>query len=118
MDGEVNNYYEKRLDKLEEGQEKIQNKLEKFHEDIVETKTDLKIFTERVTEHVASDKKIASEIEPLVQILPNLKNMVEDHEYKKTRDKKFFRNMKRAGIVLGVISTVVGIAVKFQYIAW
>ena len=104
-------YLEKRLDKLEENQDKLSDKQDKIHEELVEVKSDLKIFVHQVEEHVSSDKKIASEIEPLVQILPSLASMVKDHEFKKERSKRIVKKGKMLGMFLGIVSTVVGIAV-------
>lgn len=104
-------YLEKQLDKLEENQDKLSDKQDKLHEELVEVKSDIKVFVHKVEEHVSSDKKIASEIEPLVQILPSLASMVKDHEFKKERSKRIVKKGKMLGMFLGIVSTVVGIAV-------
>lgn len=111
-------YYDKRFENLEKGHEKLHEKIDRVHGDMLERTTeikgDLKVFTEQVKDHVSSDKKIAAEIEPLVEILPSLKDMVKDHAYKKERSRRWLEKVKTFSLYSGVIGTICGIV--FGYI--
>ena len=113
-----NKYYDKRFENLEKGHEKLHEKIDRVHGDMLERtndiKTDLKVFTEQVKDHVASDKKIAAEIEPLVNIIPHLTDMVNDHSYKKERAKRWMTKVKNFGLYVSVIGGICGIV--FGYI--
>lgn len=111
-------YYDKRFESLENKHERLHEKIDRVHGDMLdrtnEIKTDLKIFTEQVKEHVSSDKKIAAEIEPLVNIIPHLTDMVNDHSYRKERSKRWMQKVKNFSIYLGIVSAIGGLV--FGYI--
>jgi hypothetical protein len=74
--------FDKRLDKLED-------KVDAIREDVTELKTDFKIHTALIQEHVAGDAKIISELKPILHKLPDIIQIVEDHQYdRKNRERK------------------------------
>ncbi len=112
-----NEYNDKRFEKLELGQEKLHEKVDKVHADMLERTTelkgDLKVFTSQVKDHVSSDKKIAAEIEPLVSILPELTEMVKDYSFKKENKTRKYEKAKKFSTYLGIVGTIVGIGVGY-----
>lgn len=74
--------FDKRLDKLE-------SKVDAVKEDIMELKSDFKIHTTLIREHVAGDTKIISDLKPILAKLPEIVEIVEDYQYSKlSREKK------------------------------
>ena len=67
--------FDKRLDKLED-------KVDAIREDVTELKTDFKIHTALIQEHVTGDAKIISELKPILHKLPDIIQIVEDHQLK------------------------------------
>ena len=95
---------EKRLTRVEE-------KLDKVHEDVIELKSDLKHLIPKVDEHITGDKKIINHIGPLLEKLPALVEIVEEHQYEKKKMKENKEKMKNMVMGLGVVSTFVGIVI-------
>lgn len=99
-----NKYYDKRLDRLEE-------KVDVIQENQIEMKADLRVFTDEVRNHVSADQRIAAQIEPLVSLVPQLASMVEDHKVKRANRLNRVRRAKTMALYLGIIGGVVSIAV-------
>lgn len=108
---DFNSYYDKRLDKLEDSHDKLHDKVDEIKEEMMETKSELKLFNQQVESHVSSDQRIAAQIAPLVALTPKLSEMVEEHNFNKTKRIKRIRKAKTIALYLGIIGTLVGIAV-------
>ena len=74
--------------KLEDRVVRLEDKIDDVKEDVSELKSDFKVHTALMQEHVAGDSKIINEITPLIEVLPSLKEIVEEYNYEKIESKK------------------------------
>lgn len=91
-----------RLDRLEV-------KVDKVEETVVEIKTDLKHYNAKVEEHLTSDAGIIKKISPILQKLPQIVEIAEEYQYNQKKKEKRNAAVKSTALYLGVIATVVGI---------
>ena len=90
---------QKRFDKLEE-------KVEEVKDDINELKVEFRVHTELMREHVAGDSKIIQQITPLLDALPDLKDIVTEYHLDKREAKK---KAQERTVILDKIKIVSGI---------
>lgn len=100
----------------EERFDRIEKKVDHLQDDVYEMRSDLKVHMHRMDEkmdrfedHIVGDNKIINHIQPLLERLPLLTEMVEDHNYKKIYKKKASEKIKYWSTRLGLVSIVVGI---------
>ena len=94
--------------------QRIEDKVDDLKVDVTEIKIDMKHHMDKVEEHITGDKKIINEISPLLEKLPGLVEIVEDHAYAKRvkaeRKEKAAEIGKRIGFVSMCIGIIAGIA--------
>jgi hypothetical protein len=88
----------------------MEDKIDSVKEDVIavktevsEMKSDIKHHMKKVEEHVAGDKKIINEIQPILAKLPQIVEMAEEYHVSK-------RLKERTIKLLGIIGMLVGIA--------
>ena len=90
--------------------QRMEDKIDSVKEDVMavksevsEMKTDIRHHMEKVEEHVAGDKKLINEIQPILTKLPQIVEMAEEYHVSK-------RLKERTIKLLGIIGMLVGIA--------
>lgn len=81
---------EKRLERLED-------KVDKVHEELYELRTDFKVHTKLIEEHVAGDKKIITEISPIIA----------EFRYRQERERRIFKSLKLYGSIVAVATGMI-----------
>lgn len=94
--------FDKRLDKLEE-------KVDAVKEDVMELKSDFKIHTTLIREHVAGDNKVISDLKPILAKLPDIVQIVEDYQYSKMNRQKKMEFIADWTKKLTFVSTAIGV---------
>ena len=94
---------EKRFDRLEQ-------RVDEVKDDVVELKHEFRVHTELMKEHIAGDKKIIQKITPLLDALPAINSIVQDHHLdrleKSRSSKKRKVLMDRIKIVSGILGII------------
>ena len=97
-----------RYDRLESKIDKVNDDVTEVKIDMAEVKTMVKTTNEIMSEHIAGDNKIITQLAP---ILDELGSMVQDHTYNKIRKEKRNEKLKTAGLKLSVAGGVVGLII-------
>lgn len=90
---------------------RVENKIDKVSDDVIELKSDMKHLMPKIEEHITGDKKIINEIIPLLEKLPTIIEIAEIHKYEKLKSEEKTKYKKKLILNLGIVSTVVGIIV-------
>lgn len=77
--------------------ERLEDKVDKLKEDISELKTDFKVHTALIQEHVAGDKKIIIELQP----------MLEHYRFEKEKKEIFYKRAKLGSQLAAILSVSV-----------
>lgn len=93
---------ERRLERLEE-------KVDRVEDVVVEIKTDLKHYNIKVEEHLVSDAGIIKAISPILEKLPQIVEIAEEFQLEKAMKAKKKESRKVIIANLGVVATVVAI---------
>lgn len=101
MESNVN---EKRLDRLED-------KVDSIKADVSDLKADMRVHLAKVDEHIAGDKKIITEWRPVVELVPELKEIIDNHKFEK-RAKE--RRHKFIAVTATVVALVAGVFEIFR----
>lgn len=94
--------FDKRLDKLEQ-------KVDAVKEDVMELKSDFKIHTTLIKEHVAGDNKVISDLRPILAKLPDIVEIVEDYQYAKQSRERKMQAIADWTKKLTFVSTAIGV---------
>lgn len=94
--------FDKRLDKLEQ-------KVDSVKEDVMELKSDFKIHTTLIKEHVAGDNKVISDLRPILAKLPDIVEIVEDYQYAKQSRERKMQAIADWTKKLTFVSTAIGV---------
>jgi hypothetical protein len=94
----------------------LDDKIEKVKDDVTEVKVALNTHIVKMDtkmevfeDHITGDKKIINEITPMLEKLPMLAEMAEDHVYKKRKKEESMEKLTLWSKRLGVIATIIGI---------
>lgn len=119
---------QKQIDKLETRFERLDEKVDDLKFELVEVRSDIKMYAADVQKHVAGDEKIISEIVPILNQFRNfmdtdlrdLKTMAEYEKAKRImqdQDKKKKAKLKTylsiAAKVIAIVSVLAGLFFKF-----
>lgn len=94
--------FDKRLDKLEQ-------KVDAVKEDVMELKSDFKIHTTLIKEHVTGDNKIISDLRPILAKLPDIVEIVEDYQFNKQSRQRKMQAVADWTKKLTLVSTLIGV---------
>lgn len=106
---------------------RLETRVDEIRDDVSEVKSDLKLrtelikndihglkdefarHTEAVISHVAGDEKIVTEIQPLLKVIPLLKEVAEDHNYRKLKKQERTDKLKYWGLRIGVATGAISL---------
>jgi hypothetical protein len=77
--------------------------------DVSEMKMETKHQMDTIRDHVTADQKIINHIQPLMPILQDLAEMVEDYKYEKQRKVKTSENIKAWTLRVGAVTATIGL---------
>ena len=97
--------------------EKLEDKMDKVKEDVIELKTEFRVHTDYMKDkmvifedHITGDKKIISELSPVLSKLPTIVAIAEEYNYKKMAEedtkKKRESFRKRVGFYVGIAVSI------------
>ena len=91
--------------------QRMEDKIDSVREDVMavkaevsEMKSDIKHHMKKVEEHVAGDKKIINEIQPILAKLPQIVEMAEEYHVSKRLQQKAVKLLGVIGIIVGILS--------------
>lgn len=87
----------------EERFQRIEDKVDDLKQDVTEIKSEMRHHVKVVQEHITGDKKIIKDWKPVVELVPELKEIIHNHKFEKELS-------KRRNKLLMTIATIVGIA--------
>ena len=67
---------------------RIEDKLDTVKEEIVTIKAKMDVHMDKIEAHIAGDKKIITEWKPVVELVPDLKEIIEQHRFDKLAREK------------------------------
>lgn len=91
--------------------QRMEDKIDSVKEDVMavksevsEMKTDIKHHMEKVEEHVAGDKKLINEIQPLLARLPQIVEMAEEYRVSKKIKDRTVKLLGFVGMIVGILA--------------
>jgi len=100
---------EKRLDRLED-------KVDKIDDIVVEIKTDMKHYNKKIDQHLDTDASIIKTISPLLQKLPQIVEIAEQYQFEKQLKERLeadsamkSERVKSVSMKLGIVATLTAI---------
>ncbi len=93
---------EKRLDRLDD-------KMDRVEEVVIELKTDLRHYNERIVSHIAAEDKHNESLHPLLDKLPQIVEIAEAYQFDKKLKEIKAQKTKKFTVGIGIISTLIGI---------
>lgn len=91
--------------------QRMEDKIDSVKEDVIavktevsEMKSDIRHHMQKVEEHVAGDKKIINEIQPVLTRLPQIIEMAEEYHVSKKLKDRFWRLAGGIGLLVGILS--------------
>lgn len=91
--------------------QRMEDKIDSVREDVTEVKTevqsmktDIKHHMKKVEEHVAGDKKIINEIQPLLARLPQIIEMAEEYHVSKKLKDRVLKSLGIIGMLVGILA--------------
>ncbi len=103
---------------MEKRLERLENKVDRIEDTVVEIRTDMKHYNNKVEDHLKSDAGIIKTISPILEKLPQIVEIAEQYQFEKQLEAKKTEDRNRRNelakfysIRLGIISTIIGIAI-------
>lgn len=87
--------------------QRLEDKVDDVREDVGELRSDMKLYMRHIEDHIAGDKKVIDKLVPVLDKLPQIVEVAEQHQFEKKMKKK-------ATKALAVVATVAGIAVSIS----
>lgn len=100
---------DERFNRLEDKVDKVDDKVDKVALEVVEMRTETKHQMETIKSHVTQDEKIVNHIKPLLPILEDLADMVEDHKFEKKAKLNRSDMFKKWSIRIGAVTATLGL---------
>lgn len=101
--------------------ERLEDKVDQIKSEVSEIKADMTINFSRFSNkleifasHIEGDNKIINHIEPLLDQLPELTQMIKDHKFKDELSKRRFARAKRVSVYIGLLASIVGMILTLQ----
>lgn len=95
-----------RIDTIKDDVAELKAEQKMIRDEVGETRIDIQDLTVEMRGHVAGDNKIVTHLTP---IMADLKEMVEDHKFKKLEHEKKHKRYKSLALKLGLVATVLAI---------
>jgi hypothetical protein len=88
---------------------RLEDKVDQVKDDVAELRTDFRVFSATIEQHVAGDNKIIDHIRPIISQLPEVLEIVQEYNLEKRRKAKREASLKawslRASVVSAIIAT-------------
>lgn len=86
--------------------QRLEDKVDVVKEDIAELKSEFKGGMELMKEHVAGDKKIINELQPVLSKLPDIVEMAEEYRFQQQLKTKVMKTIAAISVVIGLIAGI------------
>lgn len=100
---------EVRFQRLEDKVDNVKESVHEMSKELAEQRHDMKMHMNQVEDHIAGDKKIITELQPVLNKLPDIVKMAEEYHADKIVKKKVQSISAKTVKVLGAVGIVVGI---------
>lgn len=104
--------------KSEDRLNRLEDKVDGVKTEVSELRTEFKVHASIISEkleifddHITGDNKIINHIQPLLERLPDLVEIVEDVQFEKKKKQESTEKLKSFSLKAGALATVVGIVV-------
>ena len=101
---------ETRVDEIKDDVAEVKAEQKILNNSVVNLSEDMKEHIQVVRDHVTGDDKIITEIQPLLQVLPHLTEVVEEYKIEKAIREKRKEALKMWAMRLGIPSVILGMA--------
>lgn len=88
---------ESRFQRLEDKVDRVENK-------VIEVGSKLDTHMEVVKDHIAGDKKVINEWKPVIEMVPHLKEIIDNHNYEKERNRRWKNTLMITATIVGIIA--------------
>lgn len=100
--------------------QRLEDKVDNLKEDVTELKTDFKIHVSKMEDrldlfedHITGDNKIISKIEPLLERMPELAEVLDDKKYRERAEEEKGKLRRKITWFLGTTSVLAGLFVTY-----
>lgn len=97
----------------EERFQRIEDKVDDLKQDVTEIKSEMRHHVKVVEEHITGDKKIIKDWKPVVELVPQLKEIIDNHKFEKELSKRRNRMLMTVATVVGILAGASRIAGLF-----
>lgn len=87
--------------------QRLEDKVDTLKQDVTEIKVNMKTHITKIEEHIAGDKKIISEWLPVVKLVPQLQEVIQNHNFQKELNKKRIALVKNISALLGILFGII-----------
>lgn len=95
---------ETRFQRMEDKIDSVKQDVTEVKVEVQEMKYDIKNHMKKVEEHVAGDKKIINEIQPLLARLPQIIEMAEEYHVSKKIKDRVLKTLGILGMLVGILA--------------
>lgn len=95
---------ETRFQRMEDKIDGVKHDVNEIKSEVQELKSDIKYHMTKVEEHVAGDKKIINEIQPILAKLPQIVEMAEEYHFNKKVKDKTVKLIGILGMLVGLLA--------------
>lgn len=109
----MENITQKQIEKVELRVERLDDKLDAVREEVLELKSDVRMYANEVSKHVKGDEKIISEILPTIhslnELLPELKGLVLKDKARQIQEQQDQKDRTKLKTNIGIVGGLVGL---------
>lgn len=98
---------EKRFQRMEDKIDSVKQDVVEVKLEVSEMKTDIRHHMSRVEDHVAGDKKIINELQPVLAKLPHIVEMAEEYQTSKQIKKRAYKYLGTTALLVGILGGLV-----------
>lgn len=97
---------ETRFQRMEDKIDSVKQDVTEVKVEVQEMKSEIKYHMQKVEEHVAGDKKIINEIQPVLSKLPQIIEMAEEFHVSKRIKERTIKFLGILGMLVGILSGI------------
>jgi hypothetical protein len=109
---------------------RLESKVDKVQEDVFNLRADFNVHTSKIEskldifeDHIAGDNKIINHIEPMLNKIPDIMQVVEDYRYEARKRaeaeearRRFSMKVRTYGGIVAIVATIIGLVFRFNLI--
>ena len=98
---------------------RLEDKVDVIKSEVSELRTDFKIHVTKIedkmdifSDHITGDNKIISHLQPVLEQLPELTNIIKEYQFEKELRRRRSEKTKKIASTLGIVSVALGIIIS------